>query len=135
MSADANAILRAYLAANAGLAAIVGAKIYCPRVPENTALPALGFFTRGGDSNPYIPQIVSPSYQFDCWGTTPIQARSLYIALYDCLQGLQDATITIGATTYRILSAIEEVQGQDVQSVDDPGYYRVIGFFKVIIEI
>ena len=135
MSGDVNAILRVHLAANAGLVAIVGAKIYCPRVPENTALPALGFFARGGDSNPYIPQIVSPSYQFDCWGTSAIQARSLYVALYDCLQGLQNATITIGATTYRILSAVEEAQGQDIQDVDEIGYHRVIAFFDVMIEI
>jgi len=131
--ADVNAILRVYLAANAGLAAVVGTRIYCPRLPENATLPALGYFTRGGTSNPHIPGIVTPSVQFDCWGATPQAAREVYRALYDALEGLQDTPVVLGATTYRILSAIEEVQGQDLVDVDIQDYFRVLTFFEVMV--
>lgn len=87
---DTNSIIRAYLASGVGvtapLVALVGTRIYCPRLPENAVLPAVGFFTRGGTSNPHIPDLPSPSVQFDCWATTPIIARQVYRALYDALQ-------------------------------------------------
>lgn len=135
MSGDVNAILRAYLAAQAGLTAVVSTRIYCPRLPEKASLPALSFFARGGSSTPYIPPIVDPSFQFDCWGTSPIEARSVYAALYDVLQGIENQSVVVGGSTYRILSAVEEVQGQDIQDVEYPAYHRVVAFFKVTIQI
>lgn len=133
MIADTNSIIRAYLVTCAALTALVGARIYCPRLPENCAWPAnegaLSFFTRGGASTPYIPGILSPSVQFDCWASDPITARNIYNKLYDNLQGIQDQAV--GA--YKILSAIEEVQGQDLQDVDIPNYFRVLTFFSIMI--
>lgn len=129
---DTNAIIRAYLAVNPGLIGLVGAKIYCPRLPEGCVLPALSFFTRGGSSTPYIPDIPSPSIQFDCWGGSPIVARQVYRALYDALQGIENVIVTIGAATYRILSAREEVQGQDLMD-EVPNYFRVLTFFGVTL--
>ena len=130
--ADTNKIIRAYLAADAGLTALVGQRIYCPRLPENATLPAVSFFTRGGTSSPYIPDLPSPSVQFDCWADDPIEARQVYRALYDALQGLQNQNVVIGATTYHILSAIEEVQGQDLVDVEIPNYFRVLTFFEIM---
>ncbi len=135
MSGDVNAILRKYLAADPGIVTAVGTRVYCPRLPEKATLPALGFFVRGGDSTPYIPPIVDPSFQFDCWGSNPIEARSVYTALYEALQGIQNVKVTIAPTDYFIKSAIEEVQGQDIQDVDYPNYYRVIAFFRILIQI
>ena len=135
MSEDASKILRAYLVAQTGLTDIVGDAIYVARLPEKATLPALGFFVRGGTSTPYIPPIVEPSFQFDCWGTTAMEARSVYTALYDCLQGVQDKEVTVSGVTYRLLSAIEEVQGYDIQDVDYPGYFRVVSFSRVMLEI
>ncbi len=132
-SGDVNSILRKYLAADPGLIGIVGIKIYCPRIPENTTLPALGFFVRGGDSTPYIPPIVEPSFQFDCWGRSPIESRSVYTALYEALQGIENVKVTIAPDDYYIKSAIEEVQGQDVQSVDYAGYCLVNEFYRIKI--
>lgn len=129
---DTNEIIRAHLITCTTLIALLDPtdpRIYCPRLPENAILPALGFFTRGGSSTPYIPGIVNPSVQFDCWATNPIDAREVYRALYDNLQGIQN--ITVGA--YKILSAIEEVQGQDLQDVDIPTYFRVLTYFNMMI--
>ena len=127
--ADTNAIIRTHLAADTALVALVSTRIYCPRLPENATLPAVGFFSRGGTSDPYIPGIVTPSVQFDCWAANQIDAREVYRALYDALQGIQDPTA--GATG--ILSAIEEVQGQDLVDIEIPNYFRVLTFFSVMI--
>jgi len=133
---DTNQIVRAYLAdalVNPALAGLVGGRIYCPRLPENAVLPAIGFFTRGGTSTPYIPDILTPSVQFDCWAADPITARQIYRALYDSLQGIQHVKVTIGAVDYFILSAREEVQGQDLVDTDIPGYYRTLCFFEIML--
>lgn len=150
---DVNKIIRDYLTAASPatnlLISLVGSQIYSPRLPENVKLkdalgvstPAIGFFTRGGTSTPYIPGIPSPSVQFDCWATDAIDpltglvvsgsiwARRVYRALYDALQGIQD--VTVGA--YKILSAIEEVQGQDLVDMEIPDYFRVLTFFGIMI--
>lgn len=131
--ADTNSIIRAYLtsATCATLTAVLATvdSIYCPRLPENAALPAVSFFTRGGTATPYIPGIPEPSVQFDCWASSPIVARNVYNKLYDNLQGIQNQTV--GA--YKILSAIEEVQGQDLVDVEIPNYFRTLTFFSIMI--
>jgi len=131
--ADTNSIIRTYLTtaspATNPLIALVGSQIYCPRLPENATLPAIGFFTRGGTSTPYIPGIPEPSVQFDCWADNPIDAREVYGVLYDALQGIQN--VTVGS--YQIMSAIEEVQGQDLVDVEVPNYFRTLCFFRIMV--
>ena len=133
MNIDTNTVIRNYLVDQTTLTDIIEEKIYCPRLSENVELPALGFFTRGGISTPYIPGIVTPSIQFDCWGSSPIIARTIYRALYDVLQGIQNQPVTVDVSDYMILGAEEEVQGQDLQDVDIPEYYRVLAMFRIMI--
>jgi len=90
MTADVNAIVRAYLLTQSDVTALVGGRIYCPRLPENAIMPAIGYRVRGGNSHAYIPPLVTPSIQFDCWAESPIEAREVYRALYYALQGLQN---------------------------------------------
>ena len=130
--ADTNKLIRDYLVSEAGIVAFflpATPRIYCPRLPENATLPAISFFTRGGASTPYIPGILSPSVQFDCWDNDPVDARKLHGILYDALQGIQNQAT--GA--YNILSAIEEVQGQDLVDELIPNYFRVLTFFNIMI--
>lgn len=131
--ADSNSIIRSYLVTSSQatdpLIALVVARIYCPRLPENTTLPAISFFTRGGLNNPHIPGILEPSVQFDCWANDPLEARSIYRKLYDALQGIQN--ITVGS--YQIMSAIEEVQGQDLVDNEIQNYFRTMTFFRFMI--
>jgi len=134
MIQDANAIIKEYLDSCTDLTDLVSTRIYCPRLPENCTLPAVGFFCRGGMVNPHIPPIVTPSVQFDCWADDPIEARKIYRALYDNLQGIENETVTIDGTDYSILSAIEEVHGQDL-SDSIQGYFRVLTFFSVMIRV
>ena len=140
MNEDTNTIIRTFLLAQTTLTTVVSTRIYWPTLPENEALPAISFNTRGGDSSPYIPKIVSPSVQFNCWAedtatmTGPVAARQVYRALFDVLQGIQMQTVTVGSTNYIIHSAIEEVQGQDLQDIDIPTYYKVLTFFSIMIQ-
>jgi len=128
--ADTNKIIRDYLITQTALTAVATGGIFCPRLPENATLPAVSFFTRGGTSTPYIPGIITPSVQFDCWADNSITARQVYRLLYSALQGIQN--IAKGATQ-GILSAIEEVQGQDLVDSEIPNYFRVLTFFNVMI--
>lgn len=139
MNEDTNEIIREFLVNRATLTGVVGTRIYTPRLIEKATLPAVSFFTRGGSSTPYIPGIVTPSVQFDCWakdiaGTSgPIGARAVYNALYDVLQGIQMQTVTVGGTDYKILSAIEEVQGMDLVDSEILTYFKVLTFFSIMI--
>ncbi|MCK4723773.1 MAG: hypothetical protein KAT75_10730, partial [Dehalococcoidia bacterium] len=59
--------------------------------------------------------------------------RQVYRALYSVLQGVQNQLVTVDGSDYMILSAIEEVQGQDLQDVDIPEYFRVLTSFSMMI--
>jgi len=131
---DTNKVIRAYLVAQTALIALVGQRIYIPRLPENAALPAISFFTRGGTSTPYIPGELHPSVQFDCWSDNTIEARQVYGLLYDALQGIQNIDVLVDGTTYKIWGAEEEVQGQDLQDIEIPTYFKVLTFFSFMIK-
>jgi len=131
---NTNTIIRTYLTTASALAnpfiALIGDRIYSPRAPEGATLPNVTFFTRGGRSTPYIPDLVSPSKQFDCWADDPIEARVIYGVLYDALQGIQN--VVVGSNT--ILSAIEEVQGQDLVDTEISGRFRVLSFWEIMVK-
>ncbi|MBU2249727.1 MAG: hypothetical protein KKD77_23475, partial [Gammaproteobacteria bacterium] len=126
--------------------ALVGTRVYCPAAPENATLPNVTFFTRGGRATPYIPDMPEPSVQIDAWADGPIMARHVYKKLYDALQGIQnmavvipadileDGIVILPAGTYYIVSAEEEVQGQDLVDVDIPGRYRCLSFWSVQVK-
>jgi len=138
--ADTNAIINAYLssAAAASLIALVSDRIYSPRLPARATLPAVSFFTRGGTSRAYTPNLPQPSVQFDCWAADPITARNVYNKLYDALQlgrKFAPVSVTVGANTYYIIEAEEEMPGQDLVDSEVPNYFRVLGFFSIWIKV
>lgn len=138
MNESTNSIIWQYLTTSSvktdPLIALVTERIFCPRLPEGTTLPAIGFFTRGGTSTPYVPGLLQPSVQFDCWADDSLEAMELYNALYEALQGIQRQVVTVDGTEYIIWGAEEEVQGQDMVDIDIPNYFRVMTFFKFIIK-
>jgi len=135
---DTNILIRTYLLESSVLTdpliLLIGDRLYCPRLPENATLPAISFFTRGGTADAEVPTVFSPSVQFDCWADNLIDAREVYRALYDALQGLDSAEVTIDGTLYYIMKAREEVQGQDLVDVDIPNYFRVLVFYSITIQ-
>ena len=134
---DTNRLIRTYLltssATNDPLIALIGARLYQGRLKLNAKLPAISYLTRGGVASPEVPNVVSPSIQFDCWASSPESAREVYRALYDAMQGLGNAEITIDETTYYITKVREEVQGQDLQDVDAPSYFEVRTFYSITV--
>ena len=129
---DSNTIIRTYLLTQ-DVADLVTNRIYCPRAPENADVPNITFFTRGGRTSPYIPDMPIPSTQIDCWADDPVEARTIYRSLYDALQGIQNVAVTVDSTTYYIVSAIEEGHGQDLVDIDIPGRFRVLSFWEIIV--
>ena len=130
---DVNVILRTHLLLDAGLIALVADRIYAPNLPQNVTLPAIALFVRGGVATPYIPGTPEPSFQITCWADRAANAREVYDAVYNCLQGIQNTDVVVGVDTYQIMSAIEETQGQDLQDPDALNYFKTLGFFKVLM--
>jgi len=134
---DTNHLIQKYLTTSSTqtdpLIALVGTRIYHLRLPEKATLPAISYFTRGGTADPEVPNIFSPSVQFNCWSDDKEEARQVYRALYDALQGLGNVGITIDGTTYYITKAREEVQGQDLVDIDIPGYFSVLAFYSITV--
>ena len=144
---DTNRLIRTYLTTSCVLTdpliLLIGDRLYCPRLKQDTTLPAISYFTRGGSSSPELPHIFSPSVQFDCWAedtevagvvTSGLAiARQVYRALYDALQGLDSVPVTIDGTLYYIMKAREEVHGQDLVDVEVPNYFRVLTFYSITI--
>lgn len=136
---DTNKVVRQFLLGDAALTGLVSTRIMCPRIRENTTLPAVSYFTRGGKALPIVKGIVSPSVQFMCWAQTPVAAREVYGALFDALQGIGGyynafTPVTVEGNTHNILSVAEEVQGQDLQDTTS-NYYYVLTFFQFKIQL
>jgi len=123
---DSNTLIRSHLIVQAPLVALVSSRIYAAQpLPENYILPAVTFSSRGGTADPDVPSIVTVSCQFKCWADDPIEARQVYGALFDCLQGCEDYT--------GIVSVQQEVGGQDMEDPDVKGLYYVLTFFSFTI--
>ncbi len=135
---DTNRLIRQYLTTAAALTnpliALVAERVYIPRLPENATLPAVSLFTRGGSADPNYPKYASPSIQIDCWAANSIDAREVYRALYDAMQGLVSVSIVIGGTTYFIMKISEEVHGQDRVDNEIQNYFKVMSFYSVTIK-
>lgn len=126
---DAKNVVHSYLRAQSALTAIVGSRIYHERLPEDfTIAQAVVFSRRGGVTNPYSPDLLEPSFQFKCYGSTAEDAEEVYRALYDALQGIENQTVG----SDEILSAIEEVQGQDLRDPETDWPF-VLTFFQFMV--
>jgi hypothetical protein len=135
--ADSNIIIRTYLLTQAPLTALIGGvtpRIYAANpLPAGYTLPAVSFSGRGGTATPYYHSLVYPSIQFKCWANDSIIARSVYLKLFDALNGKYEVPVIVGATTHLIVRSEEEVHGQDGVDPDIPGLYFVLSFFKIKI--
>ena len=136
------AIMRTYLAAQPILMGLIPGGLYSPRIPEGQSPPCMAFFVRGGASNPQMEEIVTVSFQFDCWSFTddtgPLEAYAIYLELFSTLQGIQNQAVVLPGpppVTHRIMSVTEEVSGQQIQAVDPKDGHRVLGLFQAMMEV
>ena len=127
---DTNAILCQHLkTAGSGLYALVGTRIYCPRVPAgftNTAA-ALEVMRRTGTSK-REHEMHEVSFQIKCFGGTNshASAEAVYRALWDRIHGAEGVTVTDGF----IIQAFEDVSGQSLFDPDS-GWPYVLSFWTV----
>ncbi len=115
-----NKSLYVALKVDAGVAAIVGTKIYLLKNMAGTSVPYLVYYLASN-----VPQNINPSelhnyiYRVDCWESKPPLARTLASAVFDALH-LQTLTVT-SHTNY--WTAVEREQSF-VDTVDETEFYR-----------
>jgi hypothetical protein len=94
---DYGQALRRFLLADAGLAALVGERIYANSdVPEAGYTPGVGgaiCFTLRGGRPEYVDVLLRASVQFRCYAATEVEADALYRALYAALHNAQSAAV------------------------------------------
>jgi hypothetical protein len=116
---DPHDALRAYLIAASPLRTLLGGDfVFAPEVPATftgLTMPekAISFRVTGGLSNPYA-KTQSARVTFRCWGTTSDEARDVYAALYDRLNGQQG--LVVGSVA--IHGADEDSPGEPLEDPD-----------------
>ena len=120
-------LIRAFLAGDAALVALVSARIYAGRdVPPAGVEPGDGdcltFKIRGGNTH-YDDALLNPSVQFKSYSTSEAGAYAGYRALRDALHNGHDSNI---------LHAEEEGLGQPLE---EPGteWRYVLAFFTIML--
>lgn len=126
---DSNEVVRAFLVAQPEIQAVVDQRVFCPRIPEDSELPAIGLHTAAGHGLEKLPEVFSASVQIDCWASTLMEAREVYRTVYDVMQWRWG--LTSGAST--LLSIYEETHGQDMP--EEPlHYWRVLSQWRITIQ-
>lgn len=88
--AEIGEVIYTKLTSYAGLAALIGTRVYPSQLPQRVALPAITYLrittsavaTRDDSGRASLER---PRFQFDCWGTTRKQARSVAAVLRHAL--------------------------------------------------
>lgn len=124
---DISKLLRDYLAANAGVSALTGGRIYAERsYPPRGVTPSAGnllvFKARGG-SVAYHSQQVMPSFQFKCYAGTELAANTLYRALFEALQDMHSGVFLHGEC---------EVLGQTLEEPETEWVF-VLTYFRFAV--
>lgn len=128
---DSEAVMLAFLQADAGITAVTGTRIHAAReTPTEGWTPADGatlvFKTRGELPNGESGVVLDDSFQFLCYGgggnqnAQRISARQLYRALYDALNFGQ---------SYAVMGAHKEAGG-DIFVEPETGFIYVPVFFR-----
>lgn len=122
--------LYAHLAASAGVAALVSARIYPQTIPQDIALPAIAYqrisgvreYSHGGPS-----QLAHPRFQFTCQAATYAAAKSLANAVRAALSGYRGTMGGAGGVVVGGCFMVNEVDGFEL-----PGETNVVRLDIVI---
>ena len=107
----APADLRTYLLANAGVAALIGTRMYPNALPQGATLPAVVYYRISGthvESLQGIKAAGTCRVQLDCYGATRLAADGVSAAIVAALRSLSVGQQSIGAGT---LVCDVEIQG------------------------
>lgn len=110
MASDIESALYAFLAADAGVIAQVGDRIFPVRIPEGATLPALVYHkvsdpslhSKDGDMN-----LNRPRFQFTAWADKYADAKAAIKAVRTALQGYTGPTLQ-GVTVPEIICDSEQ---------------------------
>lgn len=83
-----------HLTANAGVAALVGPRVYPVRLPTNVTLPAVSYQRISSTrlhSHQGASGLAHPRLQVDCWGRSYSSARGVATAVRKALDGYRGA--------------------------------------------
>lgn len=112
---DPNNTMLTWLKSSPDLAALVGANIFTPYLPEGVSLAdgasAIVVRRRGGSRHPEIPELLLPSLAVECWALTSLKARQIAGVVSDLVHGA--TSVDLGAAGFVVL-AQEEVAPQDL---------------------
>lgn len=127
---DTNAVLSEYLkSTGTPLYALVGARVYCPRLPAKYAnAQAAVEFMRAGGTSKLEHEEHAPRFHVKCYGGSmnDKDADTLYRALHDRLQNAHGEDVASGT----IMSAEEEVMGQPIEDPETKWPY-VLSIWRV----
>ena len=124
--------LLTYLKADAGIAAIVDARIFSGMAPEKTAFPYIVFekiSSQGTSEMLAASELANDVYQFDCWAKSDVVRETMTEAIRDAFDGLRG--IIMGAAT-EVRRAI--VQGQ-FDTVDNPVNGKEVPNYRGVIDV
>jgi len=113
MTADVVSALVAYLAADAGVAALVGARVFGIELPaaEAAAMPRKALLLReSGGVSPVdagYTELAGQRLDVFAYGETPYEARRVGRAAYGVLKQLRRATVDVGGTATLVHSVSE----------------------------
>jgi len=111
---DEGAMVRGHLLTYAPLTAVVGQRIMTTPLQEGTTLQAMiSHEIRGGTADP-MGHLLTPTFEFHCWGATRKIARQVYGLLFDALHGIENKSVTVGSSSTVIKSALEISHGDDL---------------------
>ncbi len=83
------------MAADSGIAALVGNRIFPRLAPANTALPYIVYFLVSGVGHHDIPYDY-PRYQFSCFAGDYDTSRAIAAAVKDCWRGRKEGLLIQG---------------------------------------
>lgn len=123
---DPPAAVQSWLKNDSGIAAIVGANVFIPSLPEGYSVaasgPAIVIRRRGGSRHPEIPPLIEPSVAIESWAETSLVARQVAGLVSDLIHG--STAVDLGALGF-VITAQEEVSPQDMV---DPSTHWPITF-------
>ena len=113
---DAHSALRTRLIAASALRTLLGGDyVYWPEIPSNVTMPrkAIAFRFTGGSTEPYL-RAQQVRVAFRCYGSSHVEAMSVYRALYDRLHDTQN--FIVGDVGFH--GASESVPGEPLEEPD-----------------
>jgi hypothetical protein len=139
---DPNNVVVAMLRNNAAVTALVGSRIYSPRLPNakeyrpdevDGGHGAISLYVRGGTNGTEDP-LVTPSFQVTTWHVSSKKARAVMSAVTNVLHCLDVQNVTTVDGVARVFTGIQQVYPQDVID-SDTGWDTVVSFFSLNIAL